>query len=60
MNRVHKLHKPERFRALQHLVFAFHDSTFECVCKEFDVRTEHGAILDAVPGMAALLSERRT
>ena len=49
-----------RFRALQHLVFDFHDSTFECICKEFDVRTENGAILDAVPAMAALLFERRT
>jgi hypothetical protein len=60
MNRVHEHHKPERFHALQHLVFAFHDSTFECICKQFDVRTEHGAILDVIPAMIALLLEKQS
>jgi hypothetical protein len=39
MNRVHEHHRPERFARFRHLVFAFHDSTFECVCRGFDVRT---------------------
>jgi hypothetical protein len=60
MNRVHEHHKLERFHALQHLVFAFHDSTFECICKQFDVRTEHGAILDVIPAMIALLLEKQS
>ena len=59
MNRVHKHHKPERFEQLQHLVFAFHDSTFECVCRDFDVRTEHGSLLGVTPAMLALLFEKR-
>ena len=60
MNRVHRAHEPARFRTLQHLVFAFHDSTFECVCKQFDVRTERGiVVLDVLPAMLALLEERR-
>lgn len=59
MNRVHEHHKLERFRDLQHLVFAFRDSTFECICKEFDVRTEHGSILDVTPAMIALLFEKQ-
>jgi len=59
MNRVHGHHKPERFEQLQHLVFAFHDSTFECICKDFDVRTEHGSMLDVTPAMLALLFEKK-
>ncbi len=59
MNRVHEHHKPERFHMLQHLVLAFHDSTFECICKGFDVRTEHGSTLDVIPSMMALLLEER-
>jgi len=60
MNRVHQAHEPERFRTLQHLVFAFHDSTFECVCEQFEVRTERGiVVLDVLPAMLALLEARR-
>jgi hypothetical protein len=59
MNRVHEHHNPDRFRELQHLVFAFHDSTFECISKKFDVRTEHGSILDVTPAMIALLFEKQ-
>ena len=60
MNRVHEHHRPERFEQFQHLVFAFHDSTFECVCREFEVRTEHGSLLDVTPAILALLFEGRT
>ena len=59
MNRVHVHHKPERFHELQHLVFAFHDSTFECICKEFEVRKEHGSMLDVTPAMISLLFEKQ-
>jgi hypothetical protein len=31
MNRVHRYHEPEHFAKYRHFVFAFHDSTFECV-----------------------------
>jgi len=59
MNRVHDRHHPEHFHALQHLVFAFHDSTFECACDQFYVRTEQGLeILDVLPAMLALLEKR--
>jgi hypothetical protein len=59
MNRVHEHHRPEHFERFQHLVFAFHDSTFECVCRDFDARTEHGSILDVTPAMLGLLFEKR-
>ena len=31
MNSVHSAHKPGSYGGLHHYVFAFHDSTFECV-----------------------------
>jgi hypothetical protein len=55
MNRVHPNHRPERFWEFQHVVFAFHDSTFECICKEFDVRIRRGAIHNMIPEMVRLL-----
>ena len=59
MNRVHRSHDPERFNIFKHLVFAFHDSTFECVCSHYDVRIERGIVpLDVLPEMLALLEVR--
>lgn len=58
MNRVHEYHRREFFERLQHLVFAFHDSTFECVCKDFNVRTKQGSMLDVTPVLLALLFEK--
>jgi hypothetical protein len=55
MNSVHSRHRPERFWKLQHLVFAFHDSTFECVCDGFDVRITRGSVVGAIPEMIRLL-----
>lgn len=59
MNRVHEHHKSERFKELQHLIFVFHESTFECICRVFDVRNEHGSIFDVTPAMIALLLEKQ-
>ena len=33
MNRIHPLHSKDRFRRLRHLVFTFHDNTFECIAE---------------------------
>jgi hypothetical protein len=55
MNSVHHAHRPERFWELQHLIFAFHDSTFECICRSFDIKIMRGAVLLMVPEMVALL-----
>jgi hypothetical protein len=61
MNRVHRSHRPEPFWTLQHLVFAFHDSTFECVCGRtgFDVKTTHGSMHSVLPTMIEWLFEKR-
>ena len=55
MNSVHPQHRPERFWEMQHVIFTFHDSTFECVCGGFDIRSARGSIDDVVPEMAKLL-----
>lgn len=36
-NRVHDRHNPEQYRAYRHFIFAFHDSTFECIAKGYQV-----------------------
>jgi len=55
MNSVHPYHRPDAFWQLRHLIFAFHDSTFECVCRSFDVRSARGSLKSVLPTMAALL-----
>jgi len=36
MNSVHPRHEKQRFIAnLRHFIFAFHDSTFECIARDF-------------------------
>jgi hypothetical protein len=60
MNSVHKHHNPARFWELQHLVFAFHDSVFECVCQTFDTQEMRGAIHAVIPEMVKMLHWERT
>lgn len=55
MNSVHPYHKPERFWKKHHLIFAFHDSTFECVTDGFQVEETFGSIESVVPRMAEKL-----
>ncbi|HKT89917.1 MAG TPA: hypothetical protein VJQ59_15850 [Candidatus Sulfotelmatobacter sp.] len=58
MNRVHRSHKPERYWQRQHLIFTFHDSTFECVCNTFEATTKRGPIAGMIPEMQKLLEKR--
>ena len=51
MNAVHPYHKPERFERLKHFVFAFHDSTFECVAEGFAVSEHEGSLQRLMPLM---------
>lgn len=51
MNSVHHLHSAKEYETLRHLIFAFHDETFECVCKGFDVALATGSIAGLVPEM---------
>ena len=54
MNRVHPEHAPERYDALTHWVFVFHDSTFECVAESLRVEVVPGPLT----AVAAALAER--
>jgi hypothetical protein len=44
MNSVHPYHRPELFSSYKHFVFAFHDSTFECVARAFTVTLQRGSL----------------
>ena len=44
MNSVHPYHKPEHFEKFKHFVFAFHDSTFECITEGFEISIHEGSM----------------
>jgi hypothetical protein len=59
MNSVHPCHNRERFlEGRRHFVFAFHDSTFECIADGLEVEVIRGSMRSALNHMARLLSER--
>ena len=58
MNSVHQYHRAESFWSRRHIILSFHDSTFECVCSDFDVRTAVGSMRSIVPHAVALLEWR--
>lgn len=52
MNSVHPYHNSEGFMEnKQHFIFAFHDSTFECIAKEFEISISTGSVSSMVPLM---------
>ncbi len=57
MNAVHDGHSPEQFAALRHYVFAFHDSTFECVAEGVTAEVRNGPLTRLVAEMTAILAE---
>ncbi len=54
MNSVHQMHRPERFLQYRHLIITFHDSTFECVCREFEAKVRDGS--EVIRDVAQILS----
>jgi hypothetical protein len=44
MNAVHPCHRPERFARYRHFIFAFHDTTFECVAESFSITVHGGCV----------------
>ena len=56
MNAVHHRHNPKRFEELTHFVFAFHDSTFECVAKGFTTSKFDGTLEGLLPVMLSRLT----
>lgn len=55
MNSVHPYHNSARFEKLKHFVFAFHDSTFECVAEGFAVSEHEGSLELLLPEMQSRL-----
>lgn len=56
INSVHHNHDRARFMASRrHFVWAFHDSTFECIAEGFDVELRRGSIRSAMARMIELL-----
>lgn len=55
MNSVHPYHRPEVFELLNHYVFAFHDSTFECVAQGLTPEVIDGPLASVVLRMAQAL-----
>jgi hypothetical protein len=55
-NRVHPYHRAEAFDALRHFAFTFHDTVFEALAVEFDVRMMEGSIVTALRAMADRLA----
>jgi hypothetical protein len=56
MNSVHPYHKAEQFERLKHYIFAFHDSTFECVAEGFKVSIHEGSLVNLLKVMQEKLN----
>lgn len=48
MNSVHRYHDPAAYAALEHFIFPFHDTTFECVASAFSASTVDRRLAEAV------------
>ncbi len=44
MNSVHPYHRPEQFVSFKHFIFAFHDTTFECIAQSYNVSLCRGSV----------------
>ncbi len=55
MNAVHPHHQAAAYERLRHFVFAFHDSTFECVAERFTFQVRGGSVAAAVEELARSL-----
>ena len=58
MNSVHEHNKSDAFARLRHYVFAFHDSTFECVARSFTAVEVEGPLTRVAQDMARGLERR--
>jgi hypothetical protein len=58
MNSVHEHHKSDAFARLRHYVFAFHDSTFECVARSFTAIQVEASLARVAQDMARALEAR--
>ncbi len=57
MNSIHPYHDPESFKRYKHYIFAFHDSTFECVAEGLSVSEHEGPLAGLLPIMQTRLQK---
>ncbi len=57
MNSVHPRHNPENSAGYKHFIFAFHDSTFECIAKSFEISILEGSLQSILSEMQKRLVE---
>lgn len=53
INAVHPSHSPELFKSYSHFVFAFHDSTFECIAEDYEIEITRSSIAHALTDVCA-------
>lgn len=49
---VHRQYRPETWRTLEHYIFWFHDTTFECIAKSFEVERRACSMTELLAEMA--------
>ena len=57
INSVHRMYDPDSWRDLNHYVFWFHDSTFECVARSYKVETYRESLGEMLARMAQRLMD---
>lgn len=55
MNAVHPRHSSANYDSLRHFIITFHDSTFECVARDFDSIIAEIQPNEAIPQMVEIL-----
>jgi hypothetical protein len=55
MNAVHPHHRPEAILSLSHYIFAFHDSTFECIASAYKIEVHESSIRNALGRLVAAI-----
>ena len=58
MNAVHPRHRAELFAKLRHFIFAFHDSTFECVAQGLHIELRGGSLASAIAELSRRITDR--
>ena len=48
MNSVHPYHPAEHFAKYEHYIFAFHDTTFECIAESFSISVHRGSVWSVI------------
>ena len=50
-NSIHDRDNPENSAGYKHFIFAFHDSTFECIAMSFEISIHEGSLKDILTEM---------